>query len=395
MSVSLPGGGSQFVGKEQIEVNTDVQGREYTLRAVAGEEGQRSPRTGLSVGRLIELVDPGDPFGYLTVPRADGTIAYLAASDFAEPPPFPEGPALVSIDVNSTRFFRPVRDAEDANAADNIATPGGEALQIGIHDGNLLKVYAVASTHSPDPNETVSLTATAGGLRPDEDIESFTWRFGDGTSAEGKGVSHAFSAPGTYEVTVTATGSRESGGESAPVQIVVGDPPRRGLSGAGPDAGAKPHGANGNGGGGGDGSGPVASGDGVGQPSAGGAGSTGGAGGQFGGQAQDSPSTTTPTTLHSSSGAQSGATSTAATETSPRPPSRDERTVSGVLVADASSPAATTTSERITSSAGEPSSASAPSSGGLALPLGLLALVALLGAGALYEWRGTTLLGRP
>src|SRR5262249_35425686 len=158
-------------------------------------------------------VDP-DGIGYLTVPRADGTTAYLPSSDFADPPPFPEGPALVWVDVNSTHFFRPVLNSEEANAADNIASVGGEALQIGIHDGALLRVEGKASPASPDAKESVTFSASAERPLAGEKL-SFRWSFGDGSSAEGATVRHAFQGTGTYQVTVAARGSMESGGESA------------------------------------------------------------------------------------------------------------------------------------------------------------------------------------
>lgn len=397
MLVSLPHGGSTFVGEGQIRSEADVTpARPYTLRAEQGEAGEQVSHAGLSVRRLVSLAGANpDDFGYLTVPRADGTTAYLAASDFAEPPPFAEGPALVWVDANSTHFFRPVLEPGEANAADNIATPGGEALQLGVHDGNLLKVVALASSRSPGVGEAVHLSATAGGALPAEAV-AFQWRFGDGTSAAGAGADHSFAAAGTYEVTVTATGSEESGGESAPVQIVVGDPPQRARTGAGPDAGAKPHGANGRGGGAGEGSGPVAAGEGIGQSGAAGAGGSGDGGPQSGAGAGGSASGAGAAAESSSSAMPTAAASTStaaapAGETSSQPAAA-ERTVSGVLIADASAPAATASGERASAApVAQPSSASAPSSGGFALPLGLLALAALLGAGALYEWRGAQL----
>ena len=39
----------------------------------------------------------------------------------------------------------------------------------------------------------------------DGEIVNFTWDFGDGTAAQGIAVQHTYSAPGTYEVTLTVT----------------------------------------------------------------------------------------------------------------------------------------------------------------------------------------------
>ncbi|HVO53805.1 MAG TPA: PKD domain-containing protein [Solirubrobacterales bacterium] len=397
MTLPHHGGVEPVAGRLIHEDPAAIPARSYTLRAEPGEAGETIARGGLPIAALLELVEV-DPrnFDYLTVPRADGTTAYLAASDFA-PGAFPEGPALVTVEPAATRFFRPVRDDSDVNAPDNIVTSGGEALQIGIHAGKLLEVEVLASTHSPDPGEAVSFSATNSVPLEGEQV-GFEWRFGDGASGRAPTVSHSFAAPGTYEVHVTAIGSLESGGESAPVQIVVGDPPQRGKAGVGSDAGAKPHGPNGRGGGAGDGSGQVAAGDGVGQRGGSGAGTPGGGSGSSAGSPASSASASVAADS-SPSGSNTAADGVSAAEaaagTEDVPPQRSaaaERTVSGVLVADASAPTAMAGGERASVTSGQPSSASAPpSSGSAALPLGLLALAALLGAGALYEWRGSPL----
>ncbi len=41
-------------------------------------------------------------------------------------------------------------------------------------------------------------------------LNSITWSFGDGTTASGQSVSHAYAAPGAYQVTVTATDTQRS-----------------------------------------------------------------------------------------------------------------------------------------------------------------------------------------
>ena len=54
---------------------------------------------------------------------------------------------------------------------------------------------------SPEVNESVTLTATtAGGTNP----FTFSWNFGDSTSASGNIVSHTYSSAGSYTVTLTA-----------------------------------------------------------------------------------------------------------------------------------------------------------------------------------------------
>lgn len=54
-----------------------------------------------------------------------------------------------------------------------------------------------------DPNQELTFDGTAS--TDDYGIESYQWDFGDGTSASGATVSHAYSGGGTYTVTLTVT----------------------------------------------------------------------------------------------------------------------------------------------------------------------------------------------
>ena len=67
-----------------------------------------------------------------------------------------------------------------------------------------------------------------GGSRPPGLVESFHWEFGDGASAGGPAPSHAYSAPGTYTVTLTVANGEET--ESDTATVVVEPPSDRVLS---------------------------------------------------------------------------------------------------------------------------------------------------------------------
>ena len=64
-------------------------------------------------------------------------------------------------------------------------------------------------------NSSVAFSATVGA----GDNVSYTWDFGDDTTATGPAVSHSYSAGGSYTVTLTASNSQ--GSEQVTGEIVV------------------------------------------------------------------------------------------------------------------------------------------------------------------------------
>jgi chitodextrinase len=64
----------------------------------------------------------------------------------------------------------------------------------------------------------------SGSTDEDGTIESYNWDFGDGESAEGEKVNHAYAAAGEYTVTLTVTDDKDAIG-TATVKVTVGLPP--------------------------------------------------------------------------------------------------------------------------------------------------------------------------
>ena len=84
------------------------------------------------------------------------------------------------------------------SAVTSVVTQTAGGPTPGFHDSILTPVPA---TGSP---VTFMSTSTAAGL---ESITSTVWNFGDGSTGSGTTVSHPYSAPGTYMVTLTVTQS--------------------------------------------------------------------------------------------------------------------------------------------------------------------------------------------
>ena len=95
---------------------------------------------------------------------------------------------------------------------------------------------AIAAVHAPVAGTTgASLPFTADVADPDGDPVQVKWDFGDGASGSGSATSHAYAAPGTYQVTVTAI---DSVGLSATRQVTLSVSAGAGAGGTAGAAGA-------------------------------------------------------------------------------------------------------------------------------------------------------------
>ena len=214
----LPGSQTKMISATEIANEADVTARDYTVRSGSGE--QVVSRSGLSVRKALQLAgaDP-DRIGVLEIVRPSGRTVSLTAADLADPPPFPDGPALVSVDGQSTRFLRPVRNGSDVNADDDFAIDNGQPLVVHVDKDNAVAVTSAADRTTVKAGETVTFTASVTGGHPGEVFEA-RWDFGDGRSGVGGTITHAFTK-GTYNVVVTAHGDEGSTGAAAPIRITV------------------------------------------------------------------------------------------------------------------------------------------------------------------------------
>jgi hypothetical protein len=349
----------------RIAAAADVRSRSYTLRRTAGSAGQRLTLTGLSIRGLLRLAgfDP-DRVKFIQVVRDDGSLATLKRADFADPAPFPEGPALVTDEGSATRFFRPVRDASSTNARDSVSASGAP-LDLTVDGGALLAVRARANPRKAAVGGTVRFRARVR-FPPAGATFTYQWDFGDGTSGVGANVTHQYSGAGSFhaQVTVDGTGGtqavcQQTCGGVAAVDVRIGKAttlPRPGLTS----------------GGGGSGSGAGAT----------GAGSGTGAGGSGKGSGSGSGSSTTT--------GSSGRPRRARPQRSPPAPSGP--TITGILLANSESVLRSTLPElsRAGGRAATARTATAGSGGGSPLGGSVALTLVLVAAGALYERRRST-----
>jgi hypothetical protein len=220
--VRVPGG-ERHLAPQDVAAAADRPAGTYLLRAAGTAAEPVAHPPALSVRKLVTLAGASpDALSFVTIERPNGSLAMLGRGDLTDPAPFPDGPPIVWMDAGGARYLRPLRGPGDVNGTDNVDITGGD-LEVRVHTGPLLVVRATADRREVRARTTVHFAAQivsgAGqGL-------SYSWRFGDGASASGEAVAHAFAAAGVYEAVVTVDGADDSGGASAPLRIRVGAPP--------------------------------------------------------------------------------------------------------------------------------------------------------------------------
>jgi PKD domain-containing protein len=242
VTVVSPGGKGQTLSLAAMAGGEDVVNRPYVLRSSGGESTQTV--TGFSLAALLDAAG-ADPYGfsYLEVQRPAGGSVLLGREQALDPSAFPDDPPVVYATAAGTGFLRPSAGAGDANAADSFEAPQG--LTVVLRKGSPLQVRARASTVRTRPGEPVSFEAIVERAGAGESL-AYSWYFDDGHSAEGSTTRHAFAKRGSYDVVLGVTSGGDEAGTSAVVTIQVGAPlagPDRKGGGRSRAADAPDHGA--------------------------------------------------------------------------------------------------------------------------------------------------------
>lgn len=346
---------------KRIREAVDTGPTSYTVRSSAGSPGTKITIRGLSIRGLLQLAgfDP-DTVDFISIARPDGALTTLRRADFANPSPFPEGPALVADEPGGTRFLRPVRGPTSTNARESFVSQA--PLDVNVGGGALLPVRASASPRRTSTGRSVSFRASVRFPPPGATL-TYEWNFGDGTQGFGAQVAHRYTHEGDFHVQVTATGSGGSTaacpdtcGGTASVSVRVGTAPTSPR----PDTtqGAGRANTNGAGNGSGNGSG---SGTGTG---AGGRRSTGAAAG--GGTPGRKPRS----------------------QPKPAPPAPARDTITGILLADSGSTPTSSLPALRAAGTATPRESDSGSRGGGKLGGSVALTLALVLLGALHERRG-------
>jgi PKD repeat protein len=113
----------------------------------------------------------------------------------------------------------------------------------GLVVDNVPPTASLSAPSSGLTGQALSFTASATDPSAVDTAAGFTytWSFGDGTTASGAAASHAYTSAGTYTVTVTAT-DKDGGTGGATTSVVVASPLQASVAGL-PASGHSPEGA--------------------------------------------------------------------------------------------------------------------------------------------------------
>jgi hypothetical protein len=113
-----------------------------------------------------------------------------------------------------------------------------QLLRLVAYDNAAPRLSDVSIPGAASTGSGVSFSANARDLAS---AASLSWTFGDGTGAAGNSVSHAYGAPGSYTVTVTATDQAGNSSAQSGTVVVTSPAASGGGGGGGGGVGATPN----------------------------------------------------------------------------------------------------------------------------------------------------------
>src|SRR5215831_13982565 len=214
-------GPSELALSISLSVTPDIitqDGHSQSAIDILARDANSQPVRGLSL--RLDLVDSNGAvidFGTLSTRTVSTNGDGRAVATYTAPPPFTAtGPDSVVIGLSATPVNSNYANAHKTLIALKLVRPGAP---IGPPPSSSeLKANFVFSPSSPTAGSPVQFDAsTSVG-----DIASFSWNFGDGTTASGVSVSHTFKQQGDFTVVLTVTDSRGFTAQSAPTKVSVG-----------------------------------------------------------------------------------------------------------------------------------------------------------------------------
>jgi PKD repeat protein len=187
--------------------NVWITFRSDFIQVLGIERGPFLETAGLTSWQLWEVYHPGEPYGVI-----NNTAGNIVVGD-ALVPPLPSSGAtgdgiLLTINFNITAQGVTLIHFEDSKLT--TVTGGTEEIPHeaidGLFDNRVEFPFPDAEISAPSMGiEEMLQTFTSTSSDPDGWLISEEWDFGDGETATGTVVEHAYAFPGTYTVTLTVT----------------------------------------------------------------------------------------------------------------------------------------------------------------------------------------------
>jgi PKD repeat protein len=149
--------------------------------------------------------------------------------NYGDGAPLPLNPpsGVVSHTYTSPGFYSILVTATDTSGQLGQATAGVQVTPGPISNQPPTNVLIVNSPSQGTAGQPVNFNAaTAIAVNPGAFIQSYVWNYSDGGSDFGQSVSHVFSSPGSYTVTLTVTDSTGASAQNrSTITVSAGTPP--------------------------------------------------------------------------------------------------------------------------------------------------------------------------
>ncbi len=171
------------------------------------------------------IANPGGPYsGLVGAPvyfdgggssDSDGTLASYAWS-------FGDGITATGVAVSHTYSFTGFYEAK-LTVTDNKGATATEGVSISVipAQANMPPIARPGGPYSAAPGASIAFDGSTSN-DPDGTVSDWSWDFGDGTTASGINVSHAYATPGTFTVRLTVSDNTGETGSATTTASIVG-----------------------------------------------------------------------------------------------------------------------------------------------------------------------------